>query len=99
MRTSGLQCTHPPVAQIHKRRRWVGRTVLHQDRGLRELEGCVVGLRQQRFGALFALQLAELDKSDDVAGQPIYVIGAAREIPPAWRIAPFYICFAADSSS
>ena len=99
MRTFGLLCIHPPVAQIHKRRRGLDRTVLHQDRGLRELEGCVVGLRQQRFGALFALQLAELDKSDDVAGQPIFVIGAAREILPARRITPSYICFAPNSSS
>jgi len=30
-------CIHPPVAQIHKRRRGLDRTVLHQDRGLLEL--------------------------------------------------------------
>jgi len=37
MRTSGLQRIHPRVAQIHKRRCGLDRTVLHQDRGLLEL--------------------------------------------------------------
>jgi hypothetical protein len=32
--------------------------------------------------------LAELDQRGGVAGQPILVIGAAREILPAWPIAP-----------
>lgn len=58
--------------------------------GLDQLKtnGDVDGLRQQRFGAVFAQKLPKLDPRGGITRLALYKVGKPREELPAWRFVP-----------